>query len=155
MDHVLKPAATLGTALVCSPEDYTWGFSYSFHPDVEVADAQHFDFIDFNTHCSASEANLCGIQKLTKIGHYVAPIFPGLCREAQNGSVTIQKPLQLVAFKDTPPNPSPPTESMLETSPCKSPQIGQSSGSGGSVPAQPSSPAEDRPRRIGLFRFLD
>lgn len=151
MDRVLKPAATLGTALVCSPEDYAWSFSFPLHFAVEMADIADFDFIDCSTHCSASKGNICGIQDHSKFGYFVAPIFPGLCRDEQKKIVTIQKPLMLVAFRNAPPNPSSPSEAAI---PYKPPQTRQSSGSGGSVSGQPSSPPENRPGYADLFSFM-
>lgn len=103
MDQVLKPAATLGTSLVCSPEEYSWSYSFPEHYRARVADVQDFEFIDCNTHCPASKVNTRGIQDHSRFGHYIAPIFPGLCREAEEHTVTIQKPFLLVEFKDRPP----------------------------------------------------
>lgn len=104
--HVVKPAATLGTKLNCSPDDYSWNWGFYPHPDVEKSDTEELDLIDCKTGGLVSKATIQSIQAGSKVGELIMPVFPELCRHAETTKVTIQRPMVLASFTDVSLNPN-------------------------------------------------
>lgn len=98
--QVVKPAAALATKLHCSPEEYSWNWGFCPNVNIQISDTDKFELIDCKTRVIASRATIRGIQDGSKLGRWVMPVFPGLCRHAETTTITIQMPTILVSFAD-------------------------------------------------------